>query len=119
MLGQEEMRDMATQERRSSVVSMLPYRLKALKRRQQARRAVFGLSAPAPAAQLSPPDAATTWAGIRHIASGRMTVIHEGLSTVFAILTARAARGRGPLEHSGLEAVVVDGQKQVFAAFWP
>jgi hypothetical protein len=114
------MKDMATQAGRSTVVSILPYQLKALRRRQQAARAVFGIAPPAPApkAQASFPEATTMRAGIRHMASGRMTVLDEGLSTVSAMLTERAARGRGLLEHSGLEAIVVDGRKQVFAGFW-
>jgi hypothetical protein len=58
-------------------------------------------------------------AGIRHIASGRMTVIHAGPKTAMAMLAERAARRRGLLEDEQLEAVLVDGERQVFAAFWP
>jgi hypothetical protein len=110
---------------RSSVVDILPYRLRAIRRRRQAARAAFGLSAPASAAPPAPAaprafhEADSVRAGIRHIASGRMTVVHGGLKVVFAMLIARAARGRGLVADAGLEAIVLDGQRQVFAGFWP
>jgi hypothetical protein len=108
---------------RSSVVDILPYRLRALRRRRQAARAAFGLSAsaalPAPAAPRAVHEADTVRAGIRHVASGRMTVVDGGLKVVFAMLIERATRGRGLVADAGLEAIVVDGQRQVFAGFWP
>ena len=120
--GQEKMQDVTNEIDRSSVVSILPYRLKALKRRQQAARTpVFAVpsSSPVPEARLSCHDAGMMRAGIRHIASGRMTVTHARLKTVMAMLTERAANPRGLLDDARLEAIVVDGQRQVFAGFWP
>jgi hypothetical protein len=48
-----------------------------------------------------------------------MTVVDGGLKVVFAMLIERATRGRGLVADAGLEAIVVDGQRQVFAGFWP
>jgi hypothetical protein len=122
-IGQDVMDDRMAQNDGSSVVDILPYRLRALRRRRQAARAVFGISAsaaaPAPASAPAVHEADTVRAGIRHIASGRMTVVHGGLKVVFAMLIERAARGRGLLANAGLEAIVVDGRRQVFAGFWP
>jgi len=115
------MEDRMDQNSGSSVVSILPYQLRALKRRRQAARALLGISAPppAPGASSDVHEADAVRAGIRHIASGRMTVLHGGLTSVFAMLIERAARGGGLVANAGLEAIVVDGQRQVFAGFWP
>jgi len=124
-LGSEDMADLAEQTNGARIVSMLPYRLRALKRRQKAARmAQLALLAPSsgpssdPAARLFCPETGPMRAGIRHIASGRMTVIHAEVKTALAMLATRSARRRGLLQDEGLEAVVVDGQRQVFAGFW-
>jgi hypothetical protein len=116
------MNDMADQTDRSCVVAILPYRLKALRRRQRiSLTAALGFASPPPfpMAQLIIEEPNGMRAGIRHIASGRMTVIHAGLKTVMAMLIKRAASRRGLLEDQRLEAIVVDGDRQVFAGFWP
>lgn len=120
-IGQEEMQDVAAEVDSSRIVSILPYRLKALKRRQQAARAALHIvpSPPVPEARLSSNETGTMRAGIRHIASGRMTLTHARLQTVMTMLTVRTANRRGLLEDPRLEAIVVDGQRQVFAGFWP
>jgi hypothetical protein len=58
-------------------------------------------------------------AGIRHIASGRKTVINAGPKTAMAMVVERAASRCGLLEDPRLEAVLVDEDGRVFAAFWP
>ena len=115
------MSDVADVKDNSCIVSILPYRLRALKRRQQAARAALFVvpSQPVPEARLSPNETGTMRAGIRHMASGRMTVTHARLRTVMTMLTERTANRRGLLEDARLEAIVVDGQRQVFAGFWP
>ena len=117
----ELMNDVAALNDRSAVVNILPYQLRALRRRRQAALAVFGLTtpSPAPAADLRDPEQMSIRAGIRHIASGRMTVTHARLNTVMTMLTERTAHRLGLLEDPRLEAIVVDGQRQVFAGFWP
>jgi hypothetical protein len=115
------MEDLVAQTDRSCVVSIIPYRLRALKRRQQAAVAArFAIAAPPPAAapRVFPLEVGTMRAGIRHIASGRMTVIDTGLQTAMALLGARAARRRGLLEDERLEAIVVDRDRRIFAGFW-
>ena len=115
------MNDLADQTGTSCVVSILPYRLRALRRRQQAAAAQLARLAPPPASvpRVFYHEPATMQAGIRHIASGRMTVVHTEPKTVMAMLTARSAHGRGLLEDERLEAIVVDRQRKVFAGFWP
>jgi hypothetical protein len=116
------MEDLVAQTDRSCVVSILPYRLRALKRRRQAARAaaLSVLAAPpAPVAPVHYQDSGTMRGGIRHIASGSMTVVHSGPQALLAMLTERAAEGHGLLEDARLEAIVVDGRRQVFAGFWP
>jgi acetyl-CoA acetyltransferase len=116
------MQDVAAEIDRSCIVSILPYRLKALKRRQQAARAaVFAVASPVsvPAARLSSQESGVMRTGIRHIASGRMTVTHARLNTVMSMLTEHTAGRRGLLEDPRLEAILVDGQREVFAGFWP
>ena len=56
--------------------------------------------------------------GIRHIASGRMTVIDAGPQAILSMLTARATDGRGVLQDERLEAIAVDRHRRVFAGFW-
>jgi hypothetical protein len=58
-------------------------------------------------------------AGIRHIASGRKTVINAGPKTAMAMVVERAASRCGLLEDPRLEAILVDEDGRVFAAFWP
>jgi hypothetical protein len=116
------MEDFAEATHGSCVVSILPYRLRALKRRRQAARAAaFALPSPPSAMPTGvlDPEVGVMRAGIRHTASGRMTVIHERLTTVLAILEARAAGRRGLLEDERLEAVLVDQHRAVFAGSWP
>ena len=119
------MQDLAAEVDSSRIVSILPYRLKALKRRQQAARAALHI-VPSPRvaeARLSSNgsghQAEAMRAGIRHIASGRMTLTHARLQTVMTMMTKRTANRRGLLEDPRLEAVLVDEQRQVFAGFWP
>jgi hypothetical protein len=71
-----------------------------------------------PTAPILDPASDTMRAGIRHIASGRMTVIHAGLKAVRAMLIERAASDCGLLEDPRLEAILVDQDRRVFAAFW-
>ncbi len=74
---------------------------------------------PVPMAPIIDPAPDTMRAGIRHMASGRMTVIHAGLKTVVAMLIERAASDCGLLEDPRLEAILVDQDRRVFAALWP
>jgi hypothetical protein len=111
------MDDVADQTGGASVVSILPYRLKALKRRRHpplaaafARQAALAASSP----RVFAPDPGPVRAGIRHTTSGRMTVIQAGLKTVLAILGARTAARRGLLADERLE-----DDRRVFAGFWP
>jgi hypothetical protein len=87
----------------------------------ESRGVALDLAAPPafPAASIIDPSADTVRAGIRHIASGRMTVIHAGPKAVIAMLRARAASDCGLLEDPRLEAILVDQDRRVFAAFWP
>ncbi len=131
IIGQDEMQDLANHDvlnhsRTASVVSILPYRLKALKRRQRMARAAAlavmpapQVPTPAPAARLCHAEPGPLRAGIRHTASGRMTVIHSGIETAIAMLAERAAGRRGLIEDERLEAVAIDGERAVFAGFWP
>jgi hypothetical protein len=116
------MDSLADQTRGASVVNILPYRLKALKRRRQAVPAV-SWARPAPPAAASPRvfavESGPVRAGIRHTTSGRMTVIQAGLKTVLAMLGARTAARRGLLADERLEAILVDDDRRVFAGFWP
>jgi hypothetical protein len=120
-LGIAEMEDFINRTGGARVVSILPYRLRALKRRRQAAPAKLVLAAPppAPADRLSANEEDGVMAGIRHTASGRMTLTQARLTTVLAILTDRAAGRRGLLEDARLEAILVDGERDVFAGFWP
>jgi len=102
----------------SCVVSILPYRLRALKQRQRAAAFAVGAATPAPAARRFYDEPSAIRAGIRHIASGRMTVIHAGLETAMGIIATRAAYRAGLLEDASLEAIVVDRNRQIFAGFW-
>jgi hypothetical protein len=109
------MEDLADRTDRSCVVSILPYRLRALKRRHQAARAA-ALQQPVARHPFQEPGAMR--GGIRHIASGRMTVVDAGPQAILSMLTARAQDGRGVLEDERLEAILLDRQKHVFAGFW-
>ncbi len=85
-----------------------------------ARAVAHALAAP-PAFPMPPcldPQSERIRPGIRHIASGRMTVIHAGLKTVRAMLIARAASGCGLMEDPRLEAILVDEHRRVVAALW-
>jgi hypothetical protein len=115
------MEDLADRTDRSCVISILPYRLRALKRRHQAARAAALSVLPAPPAFPARhpfQEQGTMRGGIRHIASGRMTVIDAGPQAILSMLTARATDGRGVLQDERLEAIAVDRQKRVFAGFW-
>jgi hypothetical protein len=110
----------------SSIISILPYRLRALRRRERAAWAAESALAslplrpePTSPARLRHGEPGPIRAGIRHIASGRMTVIQAGMKTAMAILAERTARRHGLLEDERLEAVVIDRMRQVFAGFWP
>jgi hypothetical protein len=129
-IGQEQMQDLtqalAKQASASAVVNILPYRLKALERRKRMARAAAlaimpapAVPAPVPKARLFHVEPGPLRAGIRHSPSGRMTVIHAGLRTAMAMLAERAERGSGLVEDARLEAILVDGERQVFAGFWP
>jgi len=119
------MQDLSNPDRGSSIVSILPYRLKAIERRKRMARAAAlavvpapPVQSPAPAARLCHVEPGPLRAGIRHTASGRMTVIHSGIDSARAMLAERAARRGGLLEDERLEAVVVDARREVFAGFW-
>jgi hypothetical protein len=100
------MDEMPDRDDRASLVTMFPYELRALRQRQFASLA----------AEAARPT--TVRAGIRHIASGRMTLTHTRLKTAMAILRQRTASRRGLLEDQRLEAILVDGDRRVFAGFW-
>ena len=125
---------MANLTESSDFDTILPYQLRALRLREfeafaaaraaeraTAARAAAGpvpVLGSAPATRVSGCEPDSIRAGIRHMATGRMTVTHVTLKTVMAMLKTRALSGRGLLEDPRLEAIVMDGERKVFAGFW-